>query len=89
MLSLPAGRLLSGDLRPELNTAANDAPVLRRGVKLLKVITRVRLASVASERAAVLSVEVVGEVVPKVVVLKGVLSSVGVVFQGKDVDGST
>ena len=86
MLSLPARRLLGSDLGPERYTAADDAPVLSREPMRLEVCTSlVGLARVCGERAAVLAVLVVREVVA----LRRVRSRDGVVLQGEEVSRRT
>ena len=70
MLRLAGGDLFRGELRPKRNTAATDAPVLGGGPNplILKVVPWIHLARVRCEWAAIVTLEVVGEVISKVVV---------------------
>ncbi len=58
-------------------------PTLRRESEGLEICTWVRLARVPCEWAAILRLEVVGEVVLEVVVRKGIAARLWVVVQGE------
>ena len=90
MLRVTGRDLFTGELRPKWNTAANDAPVLCGDPNpfILKVVAWVHFARVRCEWAAIVTFEVVGEVISKVVIQKRVFSCGWAVCRGEGIYGS-